>query len=125
MKTLKNIAIAACAVFMLAACGGNSPEAIAQNFQKALMTGDFQEAAKYVTKTTAPMLEQMAIMVSEERLKEMQEEFKGVKLSVVGKEVNEDEATITLEITSADGDTDTNTYDLVKEDGSWKVDFKK
>lgn len=125
MTTLRNITIALCAVFMLASCGGGTPESVAENFQKALMSGDYKEAAKYATEKTAPLLDQLASMTSEEMIKEMKEQSKGAKFNVIAKEINEDEATITLEMVTADGDTNTTDYDLVKENGSWKVDFKK
>jgi ABC-type glycerol-3-phosphate transport system substrate-binding protein len=125
MKTLRNLVIALCAVCMFAACGGSTPEAVAENFQQAMMDGDFKEAAKYATKSTAPMLEQAASMLSEEQLKKMKEETKGVKISVKSSEVKENEAAVTLETVAADGEADEMVLQLIKEDGSWKVVFKK
>ncbi len=45
VKKLKNVTATLCTVFMLAACGSKSPEAVTETFLKALMNGNFQEAA--------------------------------------------------------------------------------
>ena len=125
MKVLRNTTIVLCAIFMFAACS-SGPEAAAENFQKALMGGDFKEAAKYATKESLPLLDVMANMASKEQLKKMKDEYEGAKLKVISKEINENEATITLEVMmSTDGDADTTKYSLIKEDGIWKVCFRK
>ncbi len=125
MKKFLNVTAIFCTAFMLAACGSKSPEAVTETFLKALMNGNFQEAAMYATSETVPVLEQMAKMVSEDELKEIIDEFKGTTLKVIGEEVNENEATVMLELATADGAIDTASYSLAKEDGAWKVDFKK
>jgi ketosteroid isomerase-like protein len=113
---------------MLTACGGGgNPESVALDFQKAVMNGDFEEAVKYATENTAPMLKRMASMGGAEEMKGVKEEFKNTKVAVKSSEIDEEAGTaiVTLELTNADGDTDIARYDLIKENGSWKVIFKK
>ena len=126
IKKLKNITVALCTTLMLAACSSEGPEVAAENFQRALMSGNFSQAAKYASKKTIVMLEQLANMVSAEQAAEMEKEMQGVTLNVIGKEINEDKtaAAVVLEITSIDGDMDTSSLSLIKEDESWKVDYK-
>ena len=125
MKTFKNIAIALCATLMLAACGGGSPEAVAEKFQKAMVSGDFDKAASYATKASAPMLKTMGSMLTGTMLDEFKEQVKGAKIRVVSSEIDGDTATVTMEVTNADGETEEETCNLVKEDGEWKVGFEK
>ncbi len=125
MKTLRNVVVALCAVFMLSACGGGTPESVAESFQKAIMNADFKGAAKYATKSTAPMLEQVTGMMTKEQLQEMKKETDGTKVQVKSADIQEDKATVVLELIDASGDIDEITHYLIKEDGSWKVEFKK
>lgn len=125
MKTVKVAILTLFAALMLSACGGGSPEAVAQKFQSAIMEGDFEKAAQYASSSTAPLLKSMATMIPADQLKELKDEAKGTKVKVGEVEVEGDTATVTLEMTSADGEVDSMDYHLVKEDGSWKVVFEK
>ena len=128
MKTLKIVVLALCAMFMLAACGGGgNPEAVAEDLYKAYFEGDFGKAAKYATKESAAALQKMADNADAEQLKEFKEMFKGAKTKVLSSDINEEAGTgvVSIELTSADGKTNTVKCDVVKEDGSWKAEFSK
>ncbi len=62
-----------------------------------------------------------------EQLKEFKETLKGASVKVVGSEIDEEAGTgtVSLELTSPDGKTNTVECDVVKEDGSWKAEFSK
>ena len=126
MKTLKIAILALFATFMLAACGGGSPESVAENMYKAYFNGDFEKAAKYATAESATMLKQMAAMSGDE-MGSFKEMMKGAKVKAVGSEIDKEDGTaiVDLELTSPDGEVDNITCHLVKEDGSWKAEFRK
>ncbi len=128
MKTLKIAILALCATFMLAACGGSgNPEAVAENLYKAYFDGDFEKAAKYATRESAIMLQQIAANMPAEKLKDFKEKFKGATAKALSSDINEEEGmgVVSVELTGPDGKTNTVKCDVVKEDGSWKAGFTK
>lgn len=129
MKTLKIVVLALCATFMLAACGGGgeNPEAVAENLYKAYFDGDFEKAAKYATRGSATVLQQIATGMNAEQLKEFKEQFSGAKTKVLGSEIDEEAGTgvVSIELTSPEGKTNTVKCNVVKEEGSWKAEFSK
>jgi uncharacterized protein YchJ len=125
MKMFRSFTLALCATFMLCACGGESPqtpESVAESFYKAQLDIDFAEIAKYATKETTSWLEATFAETPDSEIDEWREKSKGTKISVISSEVKEDKATVTLELTLADGDKHKENIRLVKEDGSWKVE---
>ena len=114
---IKSILVAAAAA-VLVACGGgadNTPEGVTKAFVKAMSSKDFDGAKSYCTKASAPAidgLKGLAAMAPETKLEK--EEVKC--------EVNGDKAT--CKFCCAEGKSE-ETYNLVKEDGNWKVEFVK
>ena len=116
---IKSILVAAVAALFLTACGGgsvdNTPEAVTKAFVKAMSSKNFSEAAGYCTASSAKIvesLEEMAGMMPETSLDK--EEVKC--------ETNGDKATCKFCCAAGKGE---ETYNLVKEDGKWKVDYVK
>lgn len=103
---------------LLTACGGkvdNTPEAITKAFVKALSSKDFDAAKGYCTATSGAAidgLKSIAAMAPETSLEK--EEVKC--------ETNGDKATCKFCCAAGKGE---ETYNLVKEDGKWKVEYVK
>ena len=128
MKTLKIAVIALCATFLLAACGGGTPESVAKSYVDAALSFDFEKAAKYSSKEhAADIMRGMEDYSKEDLKKEVEEarkEFKGITYKVTGVELDEDEATVEFEF-AKDDKTKDGRLELIKEDGKWKVDDER
>jgi hypothetical protein len=116
---IKSILVAAGAALILTACGGgsveNTPEAVTKAFVKAISAKDFKGAAGYCTATSGKIvesLEEMAAMMPETKLDKEE-----VKCETEG-----DKAKCKFCCASGKGE---ESYNLVKEDGKWKVDYVK
>jgi ABC-type glycerol-3-phosphate transport system substrate-binding protein len=121
MKMFRILALALCATFMLTACGGGSPESVAKSFVKAFVDRDFSKAAEYATAKTASWLAEAAKTSGQMDLREYD---RGTEISLISSEVKEGKATVTLELRSPNGDKVEAELELVKEDGSWKVELE-
>ena len=128
MKTLKIFVLALCATFMLAACGGGSPEAVAENYVDAALSLDFEKAAKCSSKEhAADILEGIDDYTEEEleeEVKQAKKNFEGITYKITAVEADETEATVKLEFTKGDKTKD-GRLELIKEDGKWKVDDER
>lgn len=132
MKLIKSLAVILLALSMTTACksGGANPEATAEKFIKAVQGFDFEEAKKYSSKESAAMIDMMKGFMAAapaEELEKQKAEAKNTKIEVISSNVAEDgnTATVTLKATTPDGNSKEDKIDLVKEDGEWKVNFKK
>ena len=128
MKTIKMVVLALCATFMLAACGGETPESVAESYVKSYIAIDYKKAAKLATKEYGDEILDGAKEIPEETLKELiaerKEELKDIKYEIVNVEVDEEEAVISFEFT-LNGDTEDGRVNLVKENGKWKVESER
>lgn len=116
-KILGMLAMALC----LIGCS-KGPDKVAVAFCEALADGNFDKAAEYVTKDTQPVLKMMASVPGAKE--NMIKETEGAKFKAVNTKIDGDKATVTIE-TKKDGKTDTDDFNLVKEDGAWKVKAEK
>ena len=117
------IAIALLSTLVLASCGGNTPEDAAKGFMTALIKGDVDKAKELSTEKSHKIVGLIAAMTasqadsqSEEQKKKMEETL--AALDKIKCEVDGDTAKCAPE-------GENKKIDLVKEDGKWKVDFKK
>ena len=116
-KILGMLAMALC----LIGCS-KGPDKVAVAFFEAMADGDFDKAAEYAAKDTKPMIKMMASVPGAKE--NMKKETEGAKFKAVNTKIDGDKATVTIE-TKKDGKTDTDDFNLVKEDGAWKVKAEK
>jgi len=110
------LSIASCLV--IASCGKkveNTPEGVTTAFVEALSAKDFDGAKEYCTKTSGAVIDGMKSFAA------MAPETKLAKTEVKC-ETNGDKAT--CKFCCAEGKEE-ETYNLVKEDGNWKVEYVK
>jgi hypothetical protein len=114
VKIVKASAVSAAVVLLvmaMAGCGSPSPSDVAKNFHAALLKGDMETAGKNCTpemwKELSPFLSKVQPMV----------QGQGKIKSIVKETIDNDKAHV--EVMFDNGDTDT--FDLVKVDGKWKV----
>ncbi len=101
---------------LFVSCGGNDPEAVAEEFLTHLSNQEWSEAQQLMTKETAPMMsmiQEMAEMSGEKM--ELPSDFE-----IVGCEVDGETAVCTYTV-----DDGTETLNLIKEKGEWKVALTK
>lgn len=131
MKTFRIIALVLCASFMLTACGGGTPESVAEGYVKAYIDVDYKKAASYATKEYSGEIMEIAELIKSDEMKEIVEgrknELKGIKYKVTDIDVDEEigEATVRFEFTLKDERTEEGRVDLIKEDGAWKVENER
>lgn len=121
-RTLITLAVIAILI-ALAACGssGKGPEAVAKSFLSALESKDFEAAKKLATEDSAGMLTLVEGFMQED------DKTQNNRFSVVSVEEEGDSATVTMEAWNSEtpDKKDTDTLNMVKENGDWKVKLEK
>lgn len=124
MKTLKNITIAIFAIFTLTACGGESPESVAEKYCKAAISADINTAKKYAT---ADQAEELAEIFSNNEAREfILNVYRDAKLKLASSNIAEDgeSAEVIFDTEMVDDGEKENVklkVSLIKEGSSWKV----
>lgn len=112
---IKSLLVAALAVFLVA-CGSveNTPEAITKAFVKAMADKDFDEAAGYCTESSAKVVEGLGMFASKMPSTTVDKEE-------VSCDVQGDKAKCKFCCVSGKEES----YDLVKVNGNWKLEYMK
>ena len=134
MKKILVALIASLALF-LAACGGSSPESIAEDYIKALFKFDYGKMKKLATEKNKAGLEkseqemEKSMQELKDKDKKQMEEKKELyaAMTVTGSEeakISEDGNSATVKVTAVDKDKKTSDFKvhLIKEKDAWKVD---
>lgn len=114
----------ACACLLLLACQNNkknTPEAVAEQFAKAFYTADFTHMYQYSTKKSQIVIQNLQNAMKEHADK--QEEMSKQKVEFVSTTVEsqtDSTAMCTCEVT-IDERPRTDVWELIKENGEWKV----
>lgn len=112
-------------------CGGQSgsPKDVINSFLNAMKTGDLKVMKQYLTKSDVGYLEMAENMaknfgLGDSATEKMQNEFKAkskdASFEVKDEKINGDNATVNVAVTQ-NGKTETQPFELKKEDGKWKV----
>ncbi|MEI8058703.1 MAG: DUF4878 domain-containing protein [Ferruginibacter sp.] len=132
-KTLLLLSVAM--IFMACNSGGNSPKSTVEAMFAAMKNGNLDEIKKYITKSDVAMMEaaeKFMVALNPDAVKQAREKMtskfkdkvKDVTYTVKDEKINGDNATVTAEIIQ-NGKTDLQNFDLIKEDGVWKISFMK
>ena len=129
MKTVGSIVLAACACAMFAGCGKAPeeaakvvpPEEVALDYMKSMQSGKVDEAylKEHCTENAVKIIGELLSSGKEGVMSEL----KGIKFSVGEVKVEGDSAKVTL-TKEGPGGKDSDTIDLKKIDGRWKVDVE-
>jgi hypothetical protein len=114
---------AAVLVLGIAACNlppANEPKAVAEVFLNLLKNTEFKKASEYGTDTAKQLLLLMETL-KENAPKEELEKSKGMELKITGVEQSGDSAKVSYTL----GSDPAQVLEMVKQNGTWKVDFKK
>lgn len=119
-KILGILAITVMAV-CFAGCSKNSPEAVMNNYLKAMKNSDFAKALSYTTLSSddqAKMVSMYDAFMSDEEKAEM----KKMSYKILETELSEDGESATVKYTmSMDGEEKEVEQEVLKVDGQWKV----
>jgi hypothetical protein len=132
---MKKIIALFCIVAGFAACNTKtdqgSPTAAIDAMFTAMKNGNMEDVKKFITKKDVQFIEaaeKFVTSVDPEAVKNMKnkmgDEFKAkvkdVKYTLKNEKVDGDKATVDAEVTE-EGKVKTHTFNLVKEDGAWKI----
>ena len=131
MKKIGFLLVAAC-VIVFTACSSSTtgPEKVVENYLDALKAGKYEKAIDYLD-LEEDENEKEQIKMLAEKLKQGNEEQGGLKsykitsvevdeLKENGKEI-EAKAEVEVTLTYGNGETDDDSYKLVKREGKWKI----
>jgi len=126
----------------LAACNSNdagpstsSPTATIDGMFNAMKNGQIDDFKKFITKNDAAMIEEgmrlansidsnLVKKAKETMADEFKEKVKNVSYKLKNEKIDGDNATVDAEVTE-NGKTETHAFNLVKEDGAWKIALSK
>jgi hypothetical protein len=114
----KYLLIPVLVLFMAGCSSSNEPKDVAKSFLEALAKGDIDGAKKNASASAVKVLDTIKAMGAMGADQMKNPEF---KFTFVSEAIEGDEATIIYK----DEKDQEKTISLVKEDGKWKVDFKK
>lgn len=132
---MKKIIVLLCIVSGLAACNGKtdqgSPTAAMDAMFTAMKNGNMDDIKKFITKKDIALiesLEKMANSIDSGAIQKMKikmgdrfkDKVKDVKYTLKNEKIDGDKATVEAEVTE-EGKVNTHTFNLVKEDGDWKI----
>lgn len=134
---MKNRLFALCLVAALAGCSSESatPTATIDGMFAAMKNGSIDSMKKYITKSDAAMMEaaeKILTAVNPDAVKKIKEKIiSGIKentgkvqYKLKSQKIDGDNATVEAEVTH-EGKTTSHTFELVKEDGAWKIALSK
>ena len=139
---MKRILLALFVATAFIACNSNdagpsssSPTATIDGMFNAMKNGNIDDFKKFITKEDATMMEEGMKLVSrldsgfvkkakETMEREFREKAKNVTYKLKNEKLSGDNATVDAEVTDG-GKTETHTFNLVKEDGTWKISLSK
>ena len=120
-KKLLLVLVSVLVVLVLAGCS-SGPEGVVKGFFKALDAGKVDKAMEYLSTSTLNTLghdKWQAALTSATHDLQSKGGLSSVK--VVNKKVHGDTATVTVKLIFGDGSSETDTIDLIKENGDWKI----
>lgn len=112
-----------------------TPVAALDGMFNAIKNGDFDGMKKFIARADLANLEEMEKIgngldssfvkeAKETMINQFKEKVKNVSYKFTNEKTNGDNATVDAEITES-GKTETHTFDLVKENGDWKIALGK
>lgn len=134
---MKNLLFVFCLAGTLAGCSSESatPTATIDSMFAAMKNGSIDSMKKYITKSDAAMMEaaeKILTAVNPDAVKKIKEKIISgirentgkVQYKLKSQKIDGDNATVEAEVTH-EGKTTAHTFELVKEDGAWKIALSK
>ncbi|MBL0182009.1 MAG: DUF4878 domain-containing protein [Chitinophagaceae bacterium] len=114
---------------------GSSPTGTIDGMFTAMKNGNIDDFKKFITKNDVAMIEEgikfansidssIVRKATEAMAEEFKEKVKNVSYKLKNEKITGDNATVDAEVTE-NGKTETHAFNLVKEDGAWKIALSK
>jgi hypothetical protein len=109
-----------------------SPTTAVDSMFNAMKSGDFEATKKFISRNDLAMLEaaeQFMNSVDPDGIKKMKEKMaanfreksKSISYKLKNEKITGDNATVDVEVTEENGKSGSHTFNLVKEEGTWKI----
>ncbi len=134
---MKKIIFSLLAVTLFTACKNDTgaPSSAIDGMFTAMKSGNMDEMKKFISKSDISILEagekimnnidpEAINKIKGDISKEFKEKVKDVSYSLKNEKIEGDKATVDAEVTEGEKKS-THTFDLVKEDGAWKISLFK
>jgi hypothetical protein len=127
MKTKILLAIFAIPILLMTGgCIGSSPSRTVKDFYSAIGRGDVEMATAQMSSRVIDQVGLNKLQQSIEYQVQAVEQAGGMKsIRIIDEQIFDDAALVTAEVELGDGTSGTETVQLVKEDGRWKIDISK
>lgn len=131
MKKVLYFGLFVMALLLTVACSPSSPSAAAKKYSEYLKSGNydkFVEGIAFKDTETAETSKVALIAMLEEKASKEFDKKGGIKdIEIISEEISEDGKTakVVLKQTYGNGDSEEGNYDMVKQDGKWKMDMNK
>lgn len=109
-------------LFVLVGCGGPKPSKVVERFFKAVEDGEITDAIGYLSTSAVESIgaEKWRSILTDTTLQINSDE--GIdKIDILSDETTGEIAKVAVEVTYGNGTTDSEVFDLIKEDGDWKI----
>ena len=135
---MKKVLLAICIIAGIAGCSNKdsiSPTASIEGMFSAMKSGSIDSIKKFVTRSDAGMIdaaEKILTAVNPEAVQkikdrvitEVKKKAATIQYKLKNEKIDGDNATVEAEVTD-EGKTSLHTFELVKEDGAWKISLSK
>ncbi|WP_071145809.1 DUF4878 domain-containing protein [Bacteroides ihuae] len=134
MKNVFYLGLFAMTMFLATACSSDSPGAAAKKYAGYIQSGEYDKFANAIVLDEKAKPEdvkkskEMIVALLKEKGSKSIEEKGGIKtIEILSETISSDKksAQVVLKQTYGNGDTEDNNFDLVKQDGTWKIVMKK
>jgi hypothetical protein len=127
VKTKVLLAIFAISILLMAGgCSGSSPSRTVKDFYGAIGRGDVETATAQMASRVIDQVGLNKLQQSIEFQVQAVEQAGGIKsVKITDEQIFDDAALVTTQVDFGDGTSATETVQLVKEDGRWKIDISK
>ena len=113
----------------------SSPSGTIESMFTAMKSGNLEDFKKFITKQDVALLEEGMKFISsidsgfvkkaqETMVAQLKEKSKNITYKLKNEKIDGDKATVDVEVTDSTK-TDSHTFNLVKEDGAWKIALSK
>lgn len=112
---------------MVACAGGRTPKSVASKFYQAIGQGDYPGALSYTTAANQECDTELIYAIMDKERKSIEAKGGVQDIQVLSEEISpieEEGATISVQITYGNGSTNDEVFDMVKVDNRWKIDVE-
>ncbi len=128
MKHIRTIFYIVCTLLIIVACGGGrTPKSVASEFYHAIEQGEYERALSYTTAANQECDTELIYAIMDKERKSIESKSGVRDIQILSEEfspIEEEGATISVQITYGNGTTNDEVFNMVKVDNRWKIDVE-